>query len=83
MLWHDNTNSQAAHSIHLNIAEGASGKSVAERKRFYDIARSSLIEVNAALDVANDLQYLTAYNTEQLSILIIRAFKILCGMMAS
>jgi four helix bundle protein len=39
----------AALSIHLNIAEGASRKSEQERKRYYEIARGSVIEIDAAL----------------------------------
>ena len=49
---------RAALSVHLNIAEGASRKSEAERKRYYEIARGSVIEIDAALDIAGDLQYL-------------------------
>jgi four helix bundle protein len=49
---------RAALSVHLNIAEGASRKSGQERKRYYEIARGSVIEIDAALDVANELEYL-------------------------
>lgn len=49
---------RAALSVHLNIAEGASRKSHAERKRYYEIARGSVIEIDAALDIANELDYL-------------------------
>ena len=49
---------RAALSVHLNIAEGCSRKSEVERKRYYEIARGSLIEIDAALDVAKDLDYL-------------------------
>lgn len=47
----------AALSTQLNIAEGSSRKSEAERRRFYEIARGSLIEIDAILDAGEDLQY--------------------------
>ncbi len=53
----------AALSVHLNIAEGASRKSGVERKRFYEISRSSIVEIDAALDIANGLEYLKNYDT--------------------
>jgi len=48
---------RAALSVHLNLAEGSSRKSSIERNRFYEMARGSVIEVDAALDVAVDLNY--------------------------
>src|SRR6187549_282947 len=62
---------RAALLVHLNISEGASRKSEAERKRFYEIARGSLIEIDAALDIANDLGYLKSYDTIKLAEAII------------
>src|SRR5450432_2364112 len=50
---------RAALSVHLNIAEGSSRKSDAERKRFYEISRGSVIEIDAALDIAVELTYCT------------------------
>lgn len=38
---------RAALSLHLNIAEGALRKSEQERKRYYEIARGSIIEIDA------------------------------------
>src|SRR5215213_7223714 len=48
---------KAAFSVFLNIAEGYSRKLLLERKRFFEISRGSLNEVDAALDVATDLGY--------------------------
>ncbi len=39
---------RAGLSVHLNIAEGASRKSEVERKRFYEISRGSIVEIDAA-----------------------------------
>src|SRR5690349_8342004 len=49
---------RAALSVHLNVAEGCSRKSATERKRFFEIARGSIIEVDTALDIAVELNYL-------------------------
>lgn len=38
---------RASVSILLNIAEGAARKSLVERRRFFEISRSSLVEVDA------------------------------------
>src|SRR6266481_6939225 len=48
---------RAALSVHLNIAEGASRKSETERKRYYEVACGSVIEMDASLDIAGDLDY--------------------------
>jgi len=71
---------RAAVSVHLNIAEGASRKSETERKRFYEIARGSIIEIDAALDIANNLKYLDNYDTLNIGETMIRCFKILSGL---
>src|SRR5258708_9615535 len=68
---------RAALSVHLNIAEGSSRKSEAERKRFFEISRGSVIEIDAALDVAHDLEYLKKINTVKLGEAMITYFKIL------
>lgn len=49
---------RCALSVLLNVAEGSSRSSPLERKRFFEISRSSLVELDAAFDVANDLCYL-------------------------
>jgi four helix bundle protein len=74
---------RAALSVHLNVAEGCSRKSLQERKRFFEISRGSVIEVDTALDVAVDLAYCTATDLNLLGEKLIKTFKILCGMISS
>lgn len=74
---------RAALSVHLNIAEGASRKSETERKRFYEISTGSIIEIDAAFDVASDLQYLDNYDVTRLGEEMLQTFKILTGLIKS
>lgn len=74
---------RAALSVHLNIAEGASRRSEAERKRYYEIARGSVIEIDAALDIAKELLYLETYKIDILGKLMVPCFKMLSGMIDS
>ncbi|MBN8837331.1 MAG: four helix bundle protein [Sphingobacteriia bacterium] len=71
---------RAALSVHLNIAEGASRKSATERKRFFEISRGSLIEIDAAIDIANDLNYLSNFNMMILETQMVKCFKLLTGL---
>jgi len=71
---------RAALCVHLNIAEGASRKSITERKRYDEASRASVVEIGAALDIATDLKYLTEVETENLDRSMINCFKMLAGM---
>ena len=68
---------RAALSVFLNVNEGASRSSLAERKRFFEISRSSLVEVDAALDIALILGYCKKEDLDNLGTLIIRCFGML------
>ena len=68
---------RAVLSVHLNIVEGCSRKSVAERKGFYEIARGSLIEVDAAMDIAVNPGYTSKEKLEEVGKLIIRSFQLI------
>ena len=74
---------RAALSVHLNIAEGCSRTSPIERKRFFEISRGSVIEIDTALDFATCLKYCNHEELSKLGELIIRTFKILSGMMGT
>ena len=71
---------RAALSVHLNVAEGCSRKSVNDRKRFYEIARGSAIEIDTAIGVAFKLSYVTREQLTNFENLIITTYKILSGL---
>ena len=48
---------RAAVSIPSNIAEGSARKSSIERRRFYEISRSSLVEVISKLKISIKIKY--------------------------
>jgi four helix bundle protein len=68
---------RAALSVQLNVAEGCSRKSITERKRFYEIARGSIIEIDTALDIAVDLEYTSKQRLSELGKLMIRSFQMI------
>lgn len=71
---------RAALSVHLNIAEGCSRKSEAERKRFFEISRGSVVEIDTALDIAVELEYISAENLSFLGTNLVSTFKQLSAM---
>ncbi len=71
---------RAALSTHLNVAEGCSRKSIAERKRFYEITRGSIVEVDAAFDIAVELDYSSKEKLNELGKLMIRSFQLISKM---
>lgn len=73
---------RAALSVHLNIAEGCSRKSLAERKRF-EISRDAVIEVDTAFDIAYALNYRTQEDITAPGEHLIKTFKILSGLISS
>ena len=48
---------RAAISVCSNLAEGASRISKKEKKRFYEISRSSLVEIDTQMEIAIILDY--------------------------
>lgn len=74
---------KAALSVVLNIAEGASRKSLNEKKRFYEISRGSVIEIDAAVGIIRDLNYLNPDMMKTLGIWLNKCFSMLSRMTAS
>ena len=71
---------RAALSVHLNLAEGSSRKSEVEKKRYYEIARGSVIEIDAALDIVVGLEYAAIERLSKLGDFIVLTFKLLSGL---
>jgi four helix bundle protein len=74
---------RAAMSVHLNLSEGFSRKSIAERKRFFEVSRGSLIEIDAALDASEDLGYCKKENLQNLGIYMNRCFSMLSKLISN
>jgi four helix bundle protein len=71
---------RAGLSIKLNFAEGASRRSGAERKRYYEVSRGSLIEVDAVLETAVDLKYFSSDQLVTVARLLNKVFAMLSKM---
>jgi len=57
---------RASVSISSNIAEGSARKSLIERKRFYEISRASLVEVDSHLEIAKELEFINEQYFDEL-----------------
>ena len=72
---------RAGLSIKLNLAEGASRRSPVERKRFIEVSRGSLIEVDTILETAVDLEYYSTNELTKVGELLNKSFAMLSNMM--
>ncbi len=71
---------RAMTSVHLNMAEGSARKSDKEKCRFYEISRSSLVEVDAVLDLAERLKFCEQSDIDAIAPNVIKVFKMLTSM---
>jgi four helix bundle protein len=74
---------RAALSVKLNIAEGSTRRSDVERKRYFEVARGSVVEIDAALETAIDLSYYTEHELKPIGELLNKCFAILSKMVSS
>ena len=74
---------RAATSVTINLAEGSSRRSSAERKRYFEISRGSIVEIDAIFDIIVDLEYNTEEDLLEIGDLLLRCFKMLSAMMNS
>lgn len=74
---------RAALSVKLNLAEGSTRRSEVERNRYIEIARGSVVEIDAVLETAIDLNYFTCQQLETISSLLNKCFAMLSKMIKS
>ncbi|MEP7164159.1 MAG: four helix bundle protein [Ferruginibacter sp.] len=68
---------RAAISVSSNLAEGASRKSVKEKKRFYEISRSSLVEIDTQIEISMLLDYINQEQIIKLKEYVVSIFRML------
>ena len=71
---------RAAISVCSNIAEGLARRSKQEKKRFYEIARSSAVEIDTQLEAALLLEYRKNDQTNELEQYLESVFRMLSKM---
>jgi len=74
---------RAAISVSSNIAEGSSRRSRQEKKRFYEISRSSLVEVDTQFEVAIILNYYKNGQRKELEQYLESIFRMLSKMIGN
>ena len=74
---------RASVSITSNIAEGAARKSKIERKRFYEIARASLVELDTQFEISLELNYFKSEETSNIDKLLNHTFALLSNLIKS
>lgn len=68
---------RASVSILSNISEGEARNSRKEKRRFYEIARASLVEVDSQIEIAIELEFISKSDIQELSILVNECFAML------
>ncbi len=72
---------RASTSVVLNITEGCSRRSETERKRYFEIARGSVIELDSCFDIVIDCHYIGKEKLIKIENLIKTTFILLSGML--
>lgn len=72
---------RASTSVVLNITEGCSRKSEIERKRYFEISRGSVIELDSCFDIIIESEYLNLVDLEKVGNKLKTTFILLSGML--
>lgn len=74
---------RAAVFVSSNLAEGAARKSAKEKKRFFEVSRSSLVEVDTQIEICLLLEYLKNENITELGKYSESVFRMLSKMIGN
>ncbi len=74
---------RATLSISNNLTEGCARKSKPEKNRFFEISRSSLVEVDNCLEAALVLKYIDMNDLSEIEPIVIELFKLISGLIQS
>ena len=74
---------RAAVSVCSNLAEGAARKSRREKKRFYEISKSSLVEIDTQIEISITLNYIKHENLVKLKEYSESTFRMLSKMITN
>ncbi len=72
---------RASTSVILNITEGCSRKSEIERKRYFEISRGSVIELDTCFDIIIESEYVALEDLEKAGSKLKTTFILLSGML--
>ncbi len=68
---------RASVSVISNISEGEVRRTFKEKRRFYEIARASVVEIDTQIEISLELDYLAQEDVHKLSILVNECFAML------
>ena len=74
---------RAAISVCSNLAEGAARKSKQEKKRFFEISRSSLVEIDTQFEISLILKYVQNDQLKELESYLESVFRMLSKMISN
>jgi four helix bundle protein len=74
---------RASVSVCSNIAEGAARKSKSEKKRFYEVSRSSVVEIDTQFEIALILEYVSNDQIQESEQYVESLFRILSKMITN
>jgi len=72
---------RAAVSVCSNIAEGSSRKTKPEKRRFFEVSRSSVVEIDTQIEIALVIEYIQKNDVAELESYLERVFMMLTKLM--